>query len=83
MSLQVVHVLQAFRVRDYEVQVGARVMAWRGPAGAWVVTFNGNDVPVPEGTVEAVGTAPAKKEAPQVYSAARLEQYQVAPAKPA
>lgn len=57
-------------------------MAWERLDGTWVVYFNGNEIPVPTGTVCALGTAPAKKEAPQVYSAARLEQYQVAPANP-
>lgn len=83
MHLQVVEVVEAFSVHDYTVQPGARVLAWHRSDGAWVVYFNGNDVPVTDGVVYALGTAPAKKEARQVYSAARLEQYQVAPAKPA
>lgn len=81
MQLQVVEVVEAFSVQGYTVQAGARVMAWHRTDGAWVVYFNGNDVPLAEGTVCALGTAPAKKEA-QLYSAARLEQYQLAPAKP-
>jgi hypothetical protein len=59
------------------------VMAWRRPDASWVVSFNGNDVPVPDGTVGPVGSSAATTEAKSVYSAARLEQYQVAPAKPA
>lgn len=82
MKLQVVEVVEAFAVHGYTVQPGARVMAWYRDDGVWTVYFNGNDVPVADGTVCALGNAPAKKEAPQVYSAARLEQYQLAPAKP-
>lgn len=83
MHLQVVEVVESFSVHGYTVQPGARIMAWARADGTWVVYFNGTDVPVADGVVCALGTAPAKKEAPQVYSAARLEQYQVAPAKPA
>lgn len=83
MSLEVVEVLRDFHVHDYRVREGARVMAWRESHGGWVVYFNGNDIRVPEGTVGAIGTGPAKAEAKPLYSAARLEQYQVAPAKSA
>lgn len=83
MALEIVEVLEPFLVHDYRVRVGARVMAWRRQDGMWVVSFNGNDVPVPEGTVGAIGASTTKAEAKPVYSAARLEQYQVAPAKPA
>lgn len=81
MKLQVVEVVEGFSVHGYGVQPGARVMAWKRADDGWVVHFNGNDVGVPAGSVRAPGSAPMKKEAPQVYSAARLEQYQLAPAK--
>lgn len=83
MHLQVVEVVEPFSMHGYTVQPGARIMAWARADGTWVVYFNGNEVPVADGVVCALGMAPAKKGAPQVYSAARLEQYQVAPAKPA
>lgn len=82
MKLQVVEVVEEFTVNGYTVCQGARVMAWRRYDGVWIVFFNGNDVPVEEGIVYALGTAPEKKEATQVYSAARLEQYQLAAAEP-
>jgi hypothetical protein len=83
MKLQVVEVNEEFEVHGYRVRPGGRVMAYPRQDGSWIVYFNGNDVPVRDGTVGAVGSSGSKKEATQVYSAARLEQYQLAPAKPA
>jgi hypothetical protein len=82
MRLQVVEVVHPFSVNTYTVQPGARVMAWRRADGAWIVSFNGNDVPVAGETVCALGTAPDQNKGAQAYSAARLEQYQLAPVKP-
>ncbi len=39
-----------------------------------MVIFNGADVPIPEGCGGPLGSSPAKAEAPQVYSAARVYQ---------
>lgn len=82
MNLRVVEVEHEFRVHDYLVKPGARVMAWCRSGDDWVVYFNGNEVLVPPGTVYPLGTAPAEKKPVEVYSAARLEQYQLAPADP-
>jgi hypothetical protein len=82
MNLQLVEVFEAFYVHDYLVRPGARVYAWQKPDASWVVYFNGNDVPIPATAAGPIGSAAGKKELPQVHSAARLEQYQVAPAKP-
>ncbi len=82
MNLQHVEVFEAFFVHDYLVRPGARIYARQKPDASWAVYFNGNDVPVSETTVGPIGSAAAKKEASPIYSAARLEQYQVAPAKP-
>lgn len=81
MNLQVVDVLEPLRVHDHLVRPGARVMAWQNAGGEWVVYFNGNDVFVPDGAVAAVGTTVVRKEAQQVYSSARLEEYSLAPPK--
>jgi hypothetical protein len=82
MDLKVVEVAQEFQVHGYVVRPGARVMAWSRSEDAWVVYFNGNEVDVEPGTVFALGTAPVEAKAAEVYSAARLEQYQLAPADP-
>lgn len=82
MKLRVVEVIQGFQAPEYFVSPGARVMAWQRATGEWVVYFNGNDVPVPDGTVRDLNSAPSESKAAPIYSAARLEQYQVAPAKP-
>lgn len=78
---QVVEVIRSFRVRDYEVQPGARVLAWRSSAEApWNVIFNGADVPVPLGTVGELDSAEVKRAAEERKSA-REEEYQLAPTK--
>lgn len=82
MSVELVEVLREFQVRAFHVPAGARVWAWR-QADGWVVLFNGNDIRVSDGTVGPIGAGASNAEAKPVYSAARLEQYQVAPAKSA
>ena len=54
MKLEVVKVLRGFQAPGLFVEPGARLMAWRSREGAWIVYFNGNDVPVPPGTVVAL-----------------------------
>lgn len=83
MNLQVVEVCEEFQVHGYRGSPGARVMAWQQRDGTWVVYFNGIHVLVADGRVAALGTGAPKKEAAQIYSAARLEQDQVAPAESA
>jgi hypothetical protein len=80
MTLQIVEVIEGFHVHAYFVQPGARVWAWRRNDDVWVIYFNGADVPVPEGTVRPPGSAPERAVAASPYSAARLDQYTVAPA---
>jgi hypothetical protein len=80
---QIVQVHEAFVADGALVQPGARLNALQKKSGAWVVSFNGLDVEVPDGVVAPLGVTPAPRAAGPAYSDARMDQYQLAPAKPA
>jgi hypothetical protein len=80
---QIVQVHEAFVADGALVQPGARLTALQKKSGAWVVSFNGLDVEVPDGVVAPLGVTPAPRAAGPAYSDARMDQYQLAPAKPA
>jgi hypothetical protein len=80
---QIVQVHEAFVADGALVQPGARLSALQKKSGAWVVSFNGLDVEVPDGVVAPLGVTPAPRAAGPAYSDARMDQYQLAPAKPA
>ncbi len=82
MQHQIVQVHEAFVADGALVQPGARLSALQKKSGAWVVSFNGLDVEVPEGVVAPLGVTPAPRAAGPAYSDARMDQYQLAPAKP-
>ena len=84
MEHQIVQVHEAFVADGALVQPGARLVALKKKSGAWAVSFNGLEVEVPDGVVAPLGVTPAPRAGGPVYSDARMEQYQLAPAtKPA
>jgi hypothetical protein len=81
---QIVQVHEAFVADGAIVPPGARLVALKKKSGAWAISFNGLDVEVPDGVVAPLGVTPAPRAGGPVYSDARMEQYQLAPAaKPA
>lgn len=59
-GFSVVEVLRAFTPGRFEVLPGARLWAYRSPAG-WVVVYNGADIPVPAGTVGELDSAEVRQ----------------------
>lgn len=79
-QVKTVEAMKTFCVFDYEVQPGARLLAWKSPT-EWRVVFNGAEVAVPAGSVGEIDSAEVKQAAEERKSA-REEEYQLAPTKP-
>lgn len=64
----------------YVIRPGARLAVWYRDISAWVVYFNGRDLVIPFENAVVVSEEAAERRL-FVHSAARLEQYQLAPSK--